>query len=499
MSKLRLPYFIILLSFPAFGQTIDEPISQKDMQKDFELFKEIRQKANSGLYKYRTKEQIDSTYNWAENEINKSSTILDFYNILCKLTDFEGSCHNNTDFPKKYWENMRKESSGYFPYPIKWIDGKWRINFEDGKIPLGAEIISINQEPISIIIDNLNSHYTTDGINATGKRDDLMIAFSRSYRWYYGLKKEFEIAYKMPDSNNIHEVKIDSESYAGYFKNFNTRYSKPFDQILFQKDHKYIYKQINASTGMLTINTFSMGNETTEEHRLYCNFLDRVFVKLKSKDVKNLIVDVRQNGGGTDPNDLVTYSYLTERKFQENKEAWVSFKRLPLRRHIDFGGSKIFKSFIARRKNKYFNREFPVSKNDGYYQNEDSQDHLVRMPNKNAFSGQVYLLISPSVASAGSLFAAMVAGNVNTVTIGEETTGGYYGHNGHNKLTYKLPKSKIETSFSVVNLEQDVAKNSNQHYNRGIIPDHEVSQSYEDFLKHEDTQLNYVIDLINKN
>jgi hypothetical protein len=102
------------------------------MKKDFEVFKEIRLKANSGLYKYRTKEQIDSAYVWAENEIYKSSTYLDFYNIICKLTDFEGSTHNSTDFPPKYWKEMRLESSGYFPYPIEWIDGSWRINFEGG-------------------------------------------------------------------------------------------------------------------------------------------------------------------------------------------------------------------------------------------------------------------------------------------------------------------------------------------------------------------------------
>ena len=68
------------------------------------------------------------------------------------------------------------------------------------------------------------------------------------------------------------------------------------------------------------------------------------------------------------------------------------------------------------------------------------------------------MLISPAIASAGSLFAAMVAGNENTFTIGEETMGGYYGHNGHTPLAYKLPKSKISTFFSVVNLEQDVPK-----------------------------------------
>lgn len=147
------------------------------MRKDLEVFKEIRIKANSGLYKYQTEQQIDSIYNWAEKEIEKSSTYLDFYSIICQLTDFEGSLHNETDFPSKYWKNLRKESFGYFPYPIKWIDSKWRVNYENGEIPLGAEIISINKKPISDVIQKLYKYYSTDGINTTGKTNRFKNSF----------------------------------------------------------------------------------------------------------------------------------------------------------------------------------------------------------------------------------------------------------------------------------------------------------------------------------
>jgi C-terminal processing protease CtpA/Prc len=109
------------------------------------------------------------------------------------------------------------------------------------------------------------------------------------------------------------------------------------------------------------------------------------------------------------------------------------------------------------------------------------------------------LLISPKVASAGSLFAAMLAGNENTITVGEETMGGYYGHNGHFPLSYKLPKSKIVLTFSIVNLEQDVPKKENQKYYRGIIPDYEITQTFDDYLKNADTQMNFTMKLIDRN
>ena len=52
--------------------------------------------------------------------------------------------------------------------------------------------------------------------------------------------------------------------------------------------------------------------------------------------------------------------------------------------------------------------------------------------------------------------------------------------------------------FSVVNLEQFVKEKENQMIGRGIIPDYNIPQSYQDFLNNEDTQLKYVLELIEK-
>lgn len=500
-KKKYISFIFIAVSNILFAQSINDTFSQKKMREDLEVFKNIRLKANSGLYKYRTKEQIDSIYHWAENEIEKSSTYLDFYNIICQLTNFEGSLHNDTKLPKKHLKNLRGESYGYFPYPIKWIQGKWIINYENGEIPLGSELVKINGVPFSEVIHNLYKYYTTDGQNTTGKNIGIRTHFSRFYRFNYGQQEKFQVTFKRHNSNSEEKKTIKSIGYSEYYKRFNNRHSKPFDQIYYadlKDNQKYKYEQIDSSTGLLTVYTFDMGNETTEEHKTYFAFLDSVFSKIKTKNIQNLIVDIRQNGGGTDPNDLVTYSYLTQRNFQENVQAWISFKKVPYLKYAYTKIPRFLRPLGVGKYNKMFQKDFYLEKNNRFYQGPLSNDHKIREPNKNAFTGNIYLLTSPAVASAGSLFAAMVAGNKNATVIGEETMGGYYGHNGHTPLGYILPKSKIETFFSVVNLEQDVPKKQNQVYDRGIIPDYEVSQTYEDYLNQKDTQKNFVLDLIKK-
>ena len=61
-----------------------------------------------------------------------------------------------------------------------------------------------------------------------------------------------------------------------------------------------------------------------------------------------------------------------------------------------------------------------------------------------------------------------------------------------------LSESKIVTGFYIDNIEQDVLEKPNQFYNRGIIPDYEIPQTFEDFLNNQDTQMEFVLKLIEK-
>lgn len=501
MHRLHLIILLFLSSFITVGQSIDDEFSQDKMKKDLAIFKEIRLRANSGIYKYRTQKEIDSTYNWAFTKINTLKTYRDFYNVIVKLTNYEGSLHNDTTMPDKRWAQMRKETSGYFPYPIIWVNGEWRVNHKGGKIPLGAALVSINGTSMEEIISNVGMYYTSDGYNLSGKRLGLRTHFARYYRLYYGQSTQFEVSYREAQTAILDSKILESVSYADYYHHFNRRHSRPYDQIYnadLDENQKYSYQQLDSITGMLSVHTFAMGGERSVEHENYVTFLDSVFTEIRMKNINHLIVDVRQNGGGQDPNDLVTYSYLTNRNFQENKKAWISFNKIPLLKYYDINIPKFIRPLVVGKYNRQLQQSFPEQRNGKFYQNEQSEDHTVRTPNELAFTGNVYLLITPAVASAGSLLAAMVAGNENTVTIGEETAGGYYGHNGHTPLTYKLPNSKITTQFSIVNLEQDVPKKPSQDVGDGVLPDYQISQSYSDFLIHGDTQLEFTRALIQK-
>ena len=491
---------LLLLSFFSLEAqpNYDKPYGRVSLKEDFEFFAKVRQLTNSGLYKYRSKTEMDSVFNWGLNRITDKTSLLDFYKIILTVTDFEGSCHNGDYLPKEVSDSIKKEVS-FFPIPVKIIEGRLLVNTSYGLIPLGSQIIKINDVPIDTIIKRLDKYYTTDGYNITGKRFRLDLKFCINYRYEFGSQNEFIVEFAQPKSKQLQKITLAAVSYNDHTEAYKKCHSLNFDSLVnyYEGMKKYSFAIVNPTTAHLRLRIFTIGdNAKDKEHITYCHFLDSCFTYLRDhKEIKNLIIDPRGNPGGSDPNDQVTFSYLASRPFQENKSAFVSFNKIPEWKYVAYHAF-FLKRWIAKGVyQRQLKKEFSVEKDGKYYQGKD-EDNTPRMPNPLAFKGQIYLLINPPIASAGSMFAAMVRGNTNAIAVGQESEGGYYGHNGHQPMGYDLPNTKILTGYSIVNLEQDVPVLERQHFGRGIMPDYSVEQTFDDFLNNRDTQMEFLLRLI---
>lgn len=478
---------------------ISQLMDPLEMKEDLQVFRNIREKANSGFYRYRTPAQIDSIFNWAFSQIRNPLSINEFHKIVMTLTDFEGSNHNNTRLPHSPSMYISKET-GYFPFHFRKIGDKMIVNYEGGEIPLGSEILSINGMSATELRQRFSKYYTTDGYNETAN-DKACI--ENSYGWIFpfemGNFDTFDITYKTPYSDDVQKISLPSVDKQKNSARYINRYSAKQDSLLdFDFQEKYSFRRISPQTALLNFRIFTMASNAEDpEFKVFSNYLDSLFLSFKLNNTQNLIIDIRNNPGGNDPTYEKVFSYLTDHPFRENTEAYILFNKLPYPHHYKWNSCD--KGNVKRELaelNDYLQTTFSVRK-DGdtkYYQ--DQKFNPVYYPDSNRFRGNIYLLINEDVGSAASHFASLIRGHSNATIVGVETSGGYYGHNGHFPVEYVLPNSKITTRFSIVHVTQDAPNKSSQPAGRGIIPDHEVHQTLEDFIRHEDTQMNYVLKLI---
>jgi len=205
---------------------------------------------------------------------------------------------------------------------------------------------------------------------------------------------------------------------------------------------------LNYSKGknifILTIRSFSYyGAERLE---IFKSFIDNSFEEINAKKTRNLIIDLRMNSGGSGDASIHLLKYLAKQPF----------------------------TYLAQEA-------------DGIdYKNEVS-------PFPSAFKGNMYVLIDGEGTSTTGHFLSLVKQKKMASLIGEEA--------GSNFICTANQKRGV--ALSNTGITYSVARNTyfttaqNFPKDRGILPDHIIVQSIQDFLINRDTVLNYTLELIN--
>ncbi len=486
IKKVLLLNLLFALLFFTTAAAQQKDLSKNAMIEDFEIFQDIFEQANSGLYKYHSKAKIDSVFFKNKKQITDSTSLREFYNLVYEVMDFTGSSHNYLDYPSTLKKGFYNQELS-FPFPVKYLSGKLYTNIEYAGIPLGSEIIAVNGIKAEDFIEDIAKYTTTDGFNKTGKYAFLETDYFPFYVYLaYGEQDFYEVEYKT--EKETAKRKLSPITYKNFYKIFSKRFVPDYEKRKPEVDFHYLQ---DIKTGLLAVHTFDFGGSDSEGHKKYAEFLSTVFKDLKEKNIENLIVDIRDNGGGNDPNDILLYSYLTDRNFRENTEAFITTTEdIPMKEYFSIQNIDALNEI-----KKELKETFSEAKENKYYLN--SKFNPEWEPNKNAFQGNIYLLIDPFVASAGSLFAGMVKSDEKAVVIGQETLGGYYGHTGHIPVSYVLPNSELIVGFSIVDLKQDVKKLPDQQIGEGVKPHHPIEIKIKDYLKSKDVVLEFAKELIN--
>ena len=134
----------------------------------------------------------------------------------------------------------------------------------------------------------------------------------------YGKQENFDLKIIPYQSSSLSNVTLESISV------LESEESKPTETIQKATDLSFP----NEKTALLTVNTFS--TETRKNQRKFFKFLNRSFKEIQEKGIENLILDIRENTGGDDGNDMELASYLINKPFKENKFRKLNTNELPL-------------------------------------------------------------------------------------------------------------------------------------------------------------------------
>lgn len=352
------------------------------------------------------------------------------YVVLQPLIVKIGDGHTSLMFP---YNDVLKDNTPRIPLNLTVTEeGKLQVVFAvENQIPAKSEILSINGVTVQEMFQNMLAYQSgeTEAFKINRVQDDFYGFFFILYP-----TDTYNIEYIEPGKTKSSNISLKACLNREYF-DWKSK-TQPSTTTTFREPYSF---QIMPEKNVAIMDFNSFYNPTQMEQ-----FADSMFNALRQHNINNLIIDVRENGGGSSQVGDIMLSYISDKPFCQYEKyiarVTPSTQRL-LRRKMDIGW---------------------------YYGECSPEDYIKpKTMEEGHFNGNVYLLTSTHSFSAAASFSWAFKEFGMGKVIGEET-GGICISFG-DVLMYQMPYSKLTASISYKQFWQ---YNADENHIHGTIPDY---------------------------
>jgi hypothetical protein len=402
---------------------------------------------------------FDETY----KSLNDSMTEMQFRDQLAYVISKIDCGHTTVKGSKAFSKYVDTASSSAFPFAMKfWSDTMVitaNLRKNDPILQRGTQVISINGYNTRALTDTLFNYITTDGYSVNGKYQSLStgFAFASLYKNVLGLSDSIDIHYIDPMGLERQTWVRPYDFKADTMDKKTLNHGPPSRGSGKKKDRPPYYLsptnlQLDTvmKTAFMTVTNFDRSNHLKR-------FFKRSFKELKKDQIKNLIIDVRSNGGGDAGLSTLFTRYIIDHPFRLADSLYTIKPPSEYKKYMQ--KSFIYSTVISLMTTKG---------KDGKYHFRYFEKNYNSPKKKYHFDGQVYILIGGNSFSATTLFAGDLKGQSNVTLVGEETGGGYYGNTAWIIPDVTLPNTGLR--FRLPRFRMVIDKNRIKN-GRGIMPD----------------------------
>lgn len=457
----------------------------QQLKDDVQAMEETLRNNHPSLFWYATPQEIDASFVRAYQLLKDSLTEDAFKNIISE-TLFTIRCGHTSVRHSVQWNKYAfgKKPTG-FPLGLKITDDSTlvltvNLNRTDSVLKRGMQIQSINGLSAKKIIDTLFPLVPIDGNAKNFSYQNISNNFQSYYNSRFSNSKTYQLKY-IDSSGTEREIILPAlgSSKDTARPRFSTSANNNPQQTISTRQRRL---QASRSFSIDSSSQFATLRINSFTKYVKPSFIKKTFKQLKRKNITNLIIDVRNNGGGLIKSSLLLTKHLKQNAFYFTDSIISTHKKIR-------SSIKINKKFITNLGMFFFSKK----KKDNLYEFAFFKKEY--QPKKNAFKGKVIILTGGYSFSATTMFLSSVKGQQNITLLGEETGGGYYGNNGVFIPEMVLPNTKLRVRlplYRIVNNKTHLKNGS------GVIPEVEVKASAESIRLNTDPKMEKAIALIKR-
>ncbi len=485
----------------------------EDVDKTYKQLKKIHPR----LYQYISKKALDFKFDSLKQTIQKPLTSKLFYEKLAPVVREVKQGHISVTRPhkrftkaeRKFFKEKKFELSAL---SFESLDDKIWVKRTIGKDSslIGCEVLKMGNEPVKELVNKYNGLIASDGYNTTlyhsfvgsrflsfyyrdkGFLDSLQVTFKNKDSVFSKVFKRIDKKAKPKDSLNskIDTLKVkklsklekkEKKRKAKKKRENHNKYGYIASKKLYTRH--FSLKGKDSSIAYMRIRGFTRG--------AYKDFYKESFKKIDSLKIQNLIIDLRDNGGGrlAEINNL--YAYLTDKNYVFINESEVN-SRIPFLKsfmsNTTPGGVKVFAALLSPF--IITHNLIKTRKKEGKLYYKFRYSKLQEFSPLN-FKGKIYVLINGNSFSASSILSTHLKANRRATFVGEETGGAYNGTVAGIYKRYNLPNSKVRINMGMMHID---APHKIEPDGYGVKADIIMRPTRQDRIDNIDAELNWIIE-----
>jgi C-terminal processing protease CtpA/Prc len=425
--------------------------------KDLQTLQKVIEQNHPSTYWYTPKDSMDYYFSSALASVKDSMSAWAFKNVVATYLANIKCGHTSVHFSPKLTKQYANYRFPQFPLQIKvWKDSAVVIGnlfTKDSILKRGTIVTAINQMPVKPLVDSLYSIISTDGYSINFKSQVLTNNFAGWYKAKFGdVDSVYQISY-IDSAGNASTTSIAAyvppKPKKDSVSKLTVASSKPKKPKPVPPKKWTLLVDSATNTAFMNLSSFS-GSGLRK-------FIRQSFRTIKTRSVKNLVIDIRSNGGGNIKNSTLLSRYISDHSFKIADSVVANNRgigKVPLTSFFSVMYYALAKSVISKKEA------------DGKFHFKRFEKHYYAPVTKNHFDGNVYILQGGYTFSASTLFTSPLMKQKNVTIVGEESGGGYYGNTAMMIPNIKLPNSGLLFRLPLYRLVMDKTRPKGN----GVIP-----------------------------
>lgn len=465
--KTKITILFILISNSLSAQYKDSTYTKLQIENDLKVLKAAITEAHPGYKRFST--DFDSIFNEVYSHLPETTTMYDFYkqanaivaSLQCGHTKFHPSFNYFNSYPFFF------NDQNVLPFTVDIRANKVTVinSSDQTQIPIGAQILRINNNPIDSILVVLYKAQFADGNVESSKEREIADEFSARYSNTVENPTNYTIEYQYNNKTSIITTKGINHGIWVKLKEESPSILKADNSLSFPQD----------SIAYLRMANFYSSKKGIKK------FIDSAFQVIENKNIHHLIIDVRGNQGGYDKLGAYLFSKIALKNFAYYDRIEVKAKNKKQFSFLPYASFPkiigLMPLFIRKKDNKFL-----WTRHDNFG---------IQKPAKNNYTYKTYFLMDGLSYSSAAEFLSVAKSENRGLFFGEEAGGAYSGNNSGIFSFINLPNTKMVLAMPLGGYYMHT--NSVQDGSRGVLPDYKITMSSKDLLDHKDTVLEKVI------